>query len=260
MQNIETSKHLIQYLSTKHLNGEQVEVCVKQLMELKVAVVMDGFDEYPVQLRTNSFIASLIKGKVFHNSIVVLTSRPTATISLHDKADRRVEILGFTQEDRERYIIASLDLPEKQRQLQDYLKCQPIINGLIYVLLHLAILLYLFKIQSRLPKTLTEMNESFILHTIYRSLTKDQLTQTQSGAETVFDSIKDLPKYVLDVVNSLSEIAFIGLKIISWYLHTLKLYQIVQKLRKHTRSIQWLWFITGCTTSSQERCWKHQFI
>ena len=55
------------------------------------------------------------------------------------------------------------------------------------------------------------MNESFILHTIYRSLTKDhQLTKT--GPETRVDSIKGLPDNVLDIVNSLSKLAFMGLK------------------------------------------------
>ena len=92
------------------------------------------------------------------------------TNCLHDKVDRRVEILGFAQEERDKYISESLDSTEQKRQLQDYLKCQPIINGLIYVPLHLAILLYLFKAQSKLPETLTEMNESFIIYTIYRSL------------------------------------------------------------------------------------------
>ena len=76
---------------------------------------MDGYDEYPIKLRKKSFIADIIKGKVFHNCIVVLTSRPTATLSLHDKVDRRVEILGFAQEERDKYISESLDSPEQQK-------------------------------------------------------------------------------------------------------------------------------------------------
>ena len=46
------------------------------------------------------------------------------------------------------------------------------------------------------------MNESFLLHTIYRSLAKDKLTV----------NIKDLPKTVLDIVKGLSKLAFIGLQ------------------------------------------------
>ena len=210
LQKVETPEQLIQYFSNKCLNEEKAINCVKHIKEVKVGVVMDGYDEYPSKLRKKSLIADLIKGKIFHNSIVVLTSRPTATISLHDKVDRRVEILGFAQEERDKYISDSLDSPEQRKVLQDYLKCQPIINGLIYVPLHLAILLYLFKNQSKLPETLTEMNESFIIHTIYRSLTKDELTPT--AADTVVANVKDLPDKVLNIVERLSKLAFMGLQ------------------------------------------------
>ena len=210
LQKVKTSEHLIQYLSSKCLDEEQLKNCVTQLMELKVGIVMDGFDEYPIKLHKKSFIANLIKGKVFHNSIVVLTSRPTATISLHDKVDRRVEILGFAQEERDKYISDSLDSTEQRRQLQDYLKRQPIINGLIYVPLHLAVLLYLFKVQSKLPETLTEMNESFIIHTIYRSMTKNELTPP--GVVNNVNSLEDLPRPISNILNKLSKLALIGLQ------------------------------------------------
>ena len=67
----------------------------------------------------------LIKNKVFRNCFIILTSRPTATIDLHDKVDRRIEILGFTQKERDKYILGSLDSPAKEKELQDYLKCHP---------------------------------------------------------------------------------------------------------------------------------------
>ena len=212
LQTIKMPEQLIQHVSRIHLDEEHAKICVKQIMEVKVGIVVDGFDEYPIKLRKKSFIADLIKSKVFRNSTVVLTSQPTATLSLHDKVDRRVEILGFAQEERDKYISDSLDSPEQRKQLQDYLKCQPIINGLVYVPLHLAILLYLFKVQSKLPETLTEMNESFIIHTIYRSLAKVDHEFTTASVVTGVDNIEDLPKNVLDVVKGLSKLAFIGLQ------------------------------------------------
>ena len=213
LQRVNTTEQLVQYLLKKYLDedkdvdDEDIKNCVKQIKELQVGIVADGFDEYPIELRKRSFIAKLIKGKVFHNLVVVLTSRPTATIKLHDIADRRVEILGFAQEERDKYISDSLDSPKQIKLLQDYLKCQPIINGLVYVPLHLAVLLYLFKIQSKLPETLTEMNKLFILHTIYRSLAKDELI----ADDEVIDSIEYLPKSVTSIVKGLSKLAFMGL-------------------------------------------------
>ena len=86
------------------------------------------------------------------------------------------------------------------------MKQQPVINGLCFVPLHLAILLYLFQ-QGSLPETLTEMNESFILHTIYRHL--ERYGQTTSGA---VDKMAKVPKPILNIVYNLSELAFKGLK------------------------------------------------
>ena len=208
LQNVTTLKQLIQYFSSKDLNEEQLKNCLHQIEGLKVGIVMDGFDEYPIKLHKKSFIADLIKGKVFHNSIVVLTSRPTATISLHDIVDRRVEILGFAQEERDKYIYESLDSPEQRMQLQHHLRCQPILNSLTYVPLHLAILVYLFKAQSKLPDTLTEINESFIIHTVYRSLTKHD---HGLASTTVVHSINDFPTDVTNIVKGLSKLAFLGL-------------------------------------------------
>ena len=218
LQSIKTAEELIQYLSKNDLDKEAVKNCVQQIKNLQVAIVMDGFDEYPIQLRKRSFIADIIRGRVFHNCTIVLTSRPTATIKLHSQADRRVEILGFAQEERDKYICESLDSPEQRKQIQDFLKCQPIINGLVYVPLHLAVLLYLFKVQSKLPETLTEMNELFILHTIYRSLTKDEIITEDEV--TAINCMEDLPKNILGIVKGLSKLAFMGLEndqlVFSW--------------------------------------------
>ena len=89
-----------------------------------VAFVFDGFDEYPVSLQKKSFITSLIKGEAdgtkYLYSVVVATSWPTATLFLHSKVDRRIEILGFPKEEREKYITQSLgDSLEKNKTLTD---------------------------------------------------------------------------------------------------------------------------------------------
>ena len=211
LQAVKTLTQLFQYVSKECFDEEQSKGCVKQLMRLKIGIIMDGFDEYPAKLRQKSFISDLIKNIVFRNCIVVLTSRPSATIELHDKVDRRVEILGFTQEERNKYISESLKgSPNQVKELEGYLKYHPVINGLVYVPLHLAVLLYLFKVQSNLPETLTEMNKSFIIHTVYRSLTKNKLIS--SDVVSVVSDLEHLRKDVLEIINKLSKIAFVGLQ------------------------------------------------
>ena len=210
IQSITTTKQLIEYMSTGCLDDEQITTLNKHLVNTKghqLCIVMDGFDEYPTSLQENSFIVDIINSRVLHEAIVVTTSRPTATVSLHEQVDRRIDILGLPKEEREKYIsqIFSNSL-EKKDKLEKYLKQQPVINGLCFVPLHLAVLLYLFQ-QGSLPETLTEMNETFILHTIYRHLKRHGLAP--SGP---VDKLANVPKQVLDIVYKLSELAFKGLQ------------------------------------------------
>ena len=211
LQSITTTKQLVEYMSMGCLDDEQIATFNKYLVITKgqeLCMVMDGFDEYPSSLQINSFIVDIISGVVFPETIVVITSRPTATVLLHDWVDRRIDILGLPKEEREKYISETFTKsPEKKVELDKYLKQQPVINGLCFVPLHLTILLFLFLQQDRLPKTLTEMNESFILHTIYRHLKRHSLTSSDS-----IDKLANLPKKVLDIVYKLSELAFKGLQ------------------------------------------------
>ena len=210
LQSITTTKQLVEYVSMGCLDNDQITAFNKYLVNSKgqqLCIVMDGFDEYPNTLLRNSFIVDIINRAILPEAIVVITSRPTATVLLHDKVDRRIDILGLPKEEREKYISKIFsDLPEKKEALDKYLKQQPVINGLCFVPLHLAILLYLFQ-QGSLPETLTEMNEYFILHTIYRHL--GRYGPTPFGT---VDKLLKLPKQVLDNVHGLSVLAFNGLQ------------------------------------------------
>ena len=210
LQSLATTKELVEYMSDEYLSSEQIATLTTYLANTKgqeLCIVMDGFDEYPASLQKDSFIVNIINGTVFSEAIVVITSRPTATVSLHDRVDRRIDILGLPKEERDKYISQVFsDSPEKELELAKYLKQQPVINGLCFVPLHLAILLYLFQ-QGSLPETLTEMNESFILHTIYRHLERHGITPCGT-----VDKLTKVPKSTLNIVYKLSEVAFKGLQ------------------------------------------------
>ena len=75
------------------------------------------------------------------------------------------------------------------------------LNSLVYIPFHLSVLLFLFQ-QGNLPETLTEMNESFILHTVYRHMEKHGILTT------CIVKLGDLPKNVYNVIYKLSRLAF----------------------------------------------------
>ena len=126
---------------------------------------------------------------------------------LHGIVDRRIEILGFPKEEQEDYISRSLrGSPSRKQELKNYLERNSIINNLCYIPLHLAILMYLFQ-QDSVPETLTEMNEYFIINTIYRHLERNKLSPPG-----IVKRLRDFPKTIVDFIYKLSKLAFEGLQ------------------------------------------------
>ena len=207
IRKVESFAQLIQLFTSTKIACDVADY-IQECNGSGVAFVIDGFDEYPSSLQHSSLIVDIIRGEILHKAMVVVTSRPTATVSLHDHVDRRIDILGFAKEEREQYIIQSLsDCPDKKSELFSYLKRQPTINGFCYIPLHLAVLLYLFQQGGSLPETLTEMNESFIIHTVYRHLKRYKPSSLE-----VLNKLSDLPKPILNVIHKISQIAFKGLQ------------------------------------------------
>ena len=213
---IESINDILNLFASENLTFEDMTACnlkryVTESYGANVAFVFDGFDEYPSELRKSSYnyITSLIKGSNYQflpNSVVVVTSRPSTTLSLHGMMDRRIEILGFSKEEQMKYISQSLKDSRDKIQLGQYLQSHPIIDYLCYIPLYLAILLYLFQ-QNCLPKTLTEMNELFIINTIYRWL---KMHKKSPPGEV--KKIKDFPAEINKFIEKLSQLALKGLQ------------------------------------------------
>ena len=136
-------------------------------------IVFDGFDELSEDNRKESIIIDIINRRILAKCCLVITSRPTASSSLHGSVDRRVEIVGFTEEDRLDYIQTALENCEQVKALQKFLQSNPTINALCYIPLNMTILLYLAEDGiDKLPKTQTEIYKKFIQMTIVRFIKK----------------------------------------------------------------------------------------
>ena len=199
-------EELLQLYATEKETTEVIDY-LKKTDGQTVAFVFDGFDEFPVT-QESSIIADIIGisndyGRKFCKSIVAVTSRPTATLFLQTIVDRRIEILGFAPEERDNLISQSVSqFPLKRIELERYFKQHPVISSLCYIPLNLAILLYLFH-QGNLPKTLTEMNETFVIHTVYRHLEK-----TKSPLTGCIYHLNDMPENIIQILHKLSKLAF----------------------------------------------------
>ena len=173
-----TIEGLIQFVFK---SNEMTSCLTKHLTKTEgkdTVIIFDGFDELSEENKKESIIVDIINRRILTKCCLVVTSRPTASSILHKSVDRRVEIVGFTEEDRLDYIQTALGSDDKQVNgehvnnehviaLQHYLQSNPTINALCYIPLNMTILLCLVEDGiDKLPKTQTEMYKKFIEMTI----------------------------------------------------------------------------------------------
>ena len=133
-----------------------------------VAFMFDALNEYIVR-NSETFITKVIKGNVdiFRESTIIIISQPTAANALYNVVDRRIVLLGVSNEEQKEYIKSSLDkLPPDESptemEVENYYQCYPVIRGLCCVPCHLEAFVKLL-CQNRFPKTLAKMYYLFIL-------------------------------------------------------------------------------------------------
>ena len=210
------NKQLISYFSNNYLSDSEIDVAVDELRKTRgqnIVFVIDGFDECPYNCPLQKFIEKLSEHVILPKALVIITSRPHATYSLQPLADKIIEILGFAKLERDKYISESLkEFPGKKKELERYLKRQPIIKSIMHVPLHIAVLLFLFK-NDYMPETLTELNEQFVIHTVYRHLEKQmRLSLPPFCNIRKFKELEKLPGAVVKTVNQLAKLAMWGLE------------------------------------------------
>ena len=143
-----------------------------------VLVIADGWDELSEKSRKEgSFIFELLFGVEYCLVSVVVTSRPSASASLHGLGciDRIVEVRGFNKEKINEYILSEFDSDQaKASPLLDLLQSNPLVESLCSVPLNCAILCHLFMDteDSTLPTTMTKLYTKICLHFIFRNIQK----------------------------------------------------------------------------------------
>ena len=174
-----------------------------------VLFVFDGWDELPPRLQDDSLVSTIIRQPwelSLHQSTVLITSRPGNLLHI---ADRRVEILGFTQNQIREYIEKALDGNSTHIQkLVQHLEEHPVIEGYCYVPLHVAILVHIFlTFNKALPTTLHELFCNLVLCCIVRELK----THDSKKALPELSSLNDLPDDLKCTLDDLCILAYKGI-------------------------------------------------
>ena len=189
-----------------------LSACTQYLLEnggKTLTLLLDGYDEYPRDLQEASLIADILKRRVLPFCGLVVSSRPHASQHFHKQATIRVDILGFTETEREHYIKqALLDQPQEIKELTQYLYQRPSVDSLCFIPFNMVILLYLYKLGIPLPNNTTELYQRFILSTINRHLSKlgnslpDNIINLTDLPEPYNTIIQQLSKLSLEALNN----------------------------------------------------------
>jgi len=170
----------------------------KQLLFL-----FDGFDEFPEHLRENSLISKIINRSILPLCGLVVSSRPHASVFLREQATFKVDILGFTEEERHHYIEQSLKgQPKSIEKLTCYLQDHLTISNLCLSPFNIVILLFLFKMGISLPSDSSSLYHHFICLSICRNLAK-----YGHPLKNTIKQLTDLPEPYSKIVKQLSKLA-----------------------------------------------------
>ena len=205
VQKMPSLKELFQYFCKHHMEGDEVAMCIKHFSSNQgktLTLLIDGYDELPEELRENSLIADILNRQVLPDCGLVVSSRPHASVLLCKRATLRVDILGFTEEQRKHYIEHSLNDQSQIKQLTTYLEQHVIISSLCYVPFNIVLLLFLYKQGVPLPDNATQLYNIFICLTIHQNLTKYGITVKQ-----LITDINNLPEPYGKFIQQLSKLS-----------------------------------------------------
>ena len=186
---------------------------VKERSGEGVLIIFDGFDELSLRERSEqSLFLDICRGKILPMCAVVITSRPYASRSLQELPliNRHIEVLGFTDEQVKRCIRQKIEDQVKAEDLCTELKDRLDIASICQIPLNCSIVLYVYEQENySLPRTLTELYELFILHSLKRFIKRTP--RPNVAADRLLD-LKDLQSPSSGHFESLCTLAIKGLE------------------------------------------------
>ena len=174
----------------KYYSNEKIKTIVKQ--DLKdfegkgACFILEGLDEYQSKSE-DSVIFQLMKCKFLCSSMVIVASRPVATHSLRDKCSRRVEVVGFTKEQINKYVETypfespSSETTDMVSKMKEFLDKHPNVQHMCYLPVQAKIICYLFNNKGdSIPQRESQIYEEFTLSEINRHKHNNKQLHVQS--------------------------------------------------------------------------------
>ena len=158
-------------------------------------LVLDGFDEVSHSFHENSVIKSILCRQLLPECTIIITTRPVAKATLRSicqpRVDKHVQIIGFTEEERVRYITEVFSRePELLVNFLKYMFLVPHIKSMMYIPLNCAIIAQVYyesqsSHQLAIPRTRTQL---------YKALTHSLLVRHMKMKESNCEYMSLLPE------------------------------------------------------------------
>ena len=133
----------------------------------RLLLVLDCFDQVPHTFHEDSVIKSILRRQLLPECTIILTTRPSAKATLESvcqpQVDKHVEIIGFTEEERVRYITEVFSKePVLQANFLKYMFLVPHIKSMMYIPLNCAIIAQVYSVSQSshhlaIPRTRTQL-------------------------------------------------------------------------------------------------------
>ena len=207
----------------RHIGDNNYQL-LKKSAGNRCLIILEGFDEITIDRRQNDpFLLYLIKEcTLLEEATILITSRPHACEEID--AGRRIEVVGFGNDEIREFAEKSFpndiqSVKEFLRQLDEY----PQLHSLCYIPMNLVMLVDIFHCsEKKLPSTLTELYQLFIVMTLKRQVEKENVTKksavcsivavraADSVEETLCVMLRGIPKETIEIVLCLSKLAYRG--------------------------------------------------
>ena len=212
--------------------GEENYQQLKKSAGSRCLIILEGLDEMAINCRqSDSFLLRLIKEcTVLEEATILITSRPHTCEEIKT-AGRRIEVVGFGKDEIREFAEKSFpndaqSVEELLRQLDEY----PQLHSLCYIPMNLVMIVDIFQCsEKKLPSTLTELYQVFIVMILKRQVEKENVTKkpavcssvavraADSVEETLCVMLRGIPKETVGIVLCLSRLAYRGF--FDWYCH-----------------------------------------
>ncbi|XP_078598247.1 NLR family CARD domain-containing protein 4-like [Branchiostoma floridae x Branchiostoma japonicum] len=190
----------------KAVTVESIETILEQ-NESRVLFLLDGYDELRPEARAvGHTIPKLLSGKLYPNSTIVVTSRPSAGVQQHTRPDCHVHIMGFSRRHVEKHMQQYFTVVKKQeltKNLVVHIKGNELLNNLIQTPMFLMLVCVLWEEDQEMVSTgtMTGLYDNLLTCLVRKYCKREGVDMPTEGLPTeVAKSLLQLGKLALEAL------------------------------------------------------------